>query len=73
MLGLGWPVAGLTAGVLGAPLPDHVRELLTRGRGADGSRTLARLGVEPVHSTVDVLKDLYEWAPVTYLGSASVA
>jgi UDP-glucose 4-epimerase len=53
--------------VLGAPLPAHVRELLVRGRTADGSLAEKAIGVVPEISTPDVIKDLFEWATVTYL------
>lgn len=73
VLGPAWEIAGLGTGVFGAPLPDHVRELLTRGRGADLGRIEAALGSGPRYSTVEVLKDLYEWAPVTYLRESGAA
>lgn len=67
ILGPQWLVAGLGSELLGAPLPDHVRELLTRGRVADGSAAESLLGVHPAWSTTDVVRDLYDWAPVTYV------
>jgi UDP-glucose 4-epimerase len=67
ILGLQWQLARVGAELLGAPLPDHVRELLTRGRVADGSAAADRLGVTPAWTTLDIVRDLYEWAPVTYL------
>lgn len=65
-----WYLARLAAELLGAPLPDHVRELLVRGRVADGTSAPSLLGVRPAWSTPDVVRDLYEWAPVTYLHPA---
>jgi UDP-glucose 4-epimerase len=62
-----WMIAAVGAELLGAPLPDHVKELLTRGRVADGGAAQALLGVRPRWSTVDVVHDLFEWAPVTYV------
>ncbi len=67
VVGPGWMPARLVAELAGAPVPDHVRELLVRGRGADGSAIHEVLGVAPDRTTPDVLKELYEWAPVTYL------
>jgi UDP-glucose 4-epimerase len=67
ILGAQWALAGLGAELLGAPLPDHVREVLTRGRVADGGAAADLLGVTPAWTTGDVVRDLYEWAPVTYL------
>jgi UDP-glucose 4-epimerase len=67
LLGPGWSVARLTAEVLGAPLPAHVRELLVRGRVADGSSAASLLGTEPSWSTEHVIRDLYEWASVVHV------
>jgi hypothetical protein len=53
-------------------LPDHVRELLVRGRVADGGHQRDALDVVPQHTTTDVVKHLYEWASVAYLGAAAV-
>ncbi len=48
LLGPQWPLARLGAELLGAPLPDHVRELLVRGRVADGVvGAESLLGIEP--------------------------
>ena len=67
ILGFQWQLARVAAELLGAPLPDHVRELLVRGRVADGSAVADRLGVTPAWSTADIVRDLYDWAPVTYV------
>jgi UDP-glucose 4-epimerase len=66
-LGLSWVFASVLTEVLGAPLPSHVRELLVRGRTADGSFAEKTIGVVPEITTPDVVKDLFEWATVTYL------
>ncbi len=65
-----WSAAHAITELVGAPIPDHVRELLVRGRCADGSLAAEALGVTPARTTPDVLKELYEWAPVTYLDVA---
>lgn len=65
--GPAWRAAKVAAELLGAPLPDHVQELLVRGRTADGGRAAATLGVFPATATLEVVKHLYEWASVTYL------
>jgi UDP-glucose 4-epimerase len=70
-LGPAWRVAEFAAEMLGAPLPAHVRELLLRGRTADGALAAKALGVMPSVSTHDVIKDLYEWASVTYVRAAA--
>lgn len=68
-----WRAARALAEVAGAPVPDHVHELLVRGRTADGGRAGDVLGVVPSHSTPEVVKALYEWATVSYLRAADAA
>ena len=58
--GLGWQAAKLTAELSSAPLPDHVIELLVKGRLADASRAEG-LGLVPEHSTLDVVRHVHEW------------
>ncbi|MBI2710846.1 MAG: NAD-dependent epimerase/dehydratase family protein [Actinobacteria bacterium] len=70
VIGPGWLVARMAAELFGAPLPDHVRELLVRGRCGDGARARAVLGFEPAQSTTDVVHQLYEWAEVVQLDPA---
>jgi UDP-glucose 4-epimerase len=70
-LGPSWTFAGFLAELLGAPLPAHVRELLVRGRTADGSMAQKAIGVTPENATPDVVKDLYDWASVTYVRPAA--
>jgi UDP-glucose 4-epimerase len=65
--GPAWLVARVITEVAGAPLPDHVRELLVRGRSADGSLAHEVLGVEPRLTTPEVVKELYEWGELAYL------
>jgi len=67
LVGPVWRVARLMSELAGAPMPDHVHELLVRGRVADGSRLRRALSLTPALSTPDVVKDLYDWAPVTVL------
>lgn len=62
-----WPLARRAAELAGAPVPDHVTELLRRGRSADGSSITRDLGFQCAYSTPEVVKDLYEWAPVAHL------
>ena len=66
-IGPSWLFARVLTEVLGAPVPAHVRELLVRGRTADGSFAEKTLGLAPSNTTPEVVKDLYEWASVTYL------
>lgn len=65
--GPGWWTAKAWMEVLGSPVPDHVHELLTRGRTADGSLAAKVLGLRPQHPAHTVLEHLHEWAPLTYL------
>ncbi len=65
--GPSWWVARRAAALAGAPLPDHLVELLTRGRAADPGRASALLGLAPAWSTEEVVKELYRWATVTHL------
>ncbi|MEK0414699.1 MAG: hypothetical protein RL352_96 [Actinomycetota bacterium] len=62
VLPLAWPLASSITTLAGAPLPDHVRELLQRGRLA---KTLTHdLDYRPVHATADVVSRLYSWPSV---------
>ncbi|MCB0977135.1 MAG: NAD-dependent epimerase/dehydratase family protein [Acidimicrobiales bacterium] len=63
VFGPGWMFAAVASEVLGAPLPPHVRSLLVRGAGADGSTATKLLGVEP-RPTSDVVDLLYRWSDV---------
>jgi len=75
ILAPGWVPTRLVSRAIGAPIPSHVHELLLRGRQADGGRAASVLGVTPERSTRDVVRSLYDWAPVVYLrpGQAEVA
>lgn len=66
-VGPGWLFARLAAGALGSPLPEHVIELFTRGRTADGAHARAVLGVVPRHATREIVEDMYHWPAVTWL------
>ena len=66
VVGPGWWPTRHAAHLLGAPMPDHVVELLTRGRRADWARAAA-LGLAPRRSTVDAVRALYAWESVTHL------
>lgn len=71
--GPGWAVARRLAELAGAPIPDHVQELLVRGRVADGGRAGELLGMSPRRSTLEVVKELHEWATVHPLRPAEEA
>src|SRR4051794_892596 len=70
IVGPQWLAARAVAELLGAPLPAHVQELLTRGRTADGSLGAAVLGLDQPRGTLEVVQDLYDWATVTFLRAA---
>ncbi|MGA1333170.1 MAG: hypothetical protein ACO31D_08435, partial [Ilumatobacteraceae bacterium] len=62
VLPLTWSFASSLTTLAGAPLPDHVRELLRHGRLA---KTITHdLDYRPVHSTENVVSRLYSWPSV---------
>jgi UDP-glucose 4-epimerase len=61
-----WVLAASLAYLAGAPIPDHVLELLHRGRLADGSRARELLGFEPAVTTSDVIDQVYRWPSVIH-------
>jgi UDP-glucose 4-epimerase len=58
-----WLAVRRVAELLGTPVPDHVLELLRRGRQARVTPRLRDLGGTPVHNTVSIIEDLYAWGP----------
>ncbi|MGB8859596.1 MAG: NAD-dependent epimerase/dehydratase family protein [Ilumatobacteraceae bacterium] len=73
LVGPEWRVASRLSHVLGAPIPDHVVELMHRGRLADGAKALDVLGFTPALSTPEVIDHLYAWESVVRIGSISEA
>jgi UDP-glucose 4-epimerase len=71
--GPGWRVATALAELAGAPVPEHVRELLVKGRTASGSLVAAALGTEPLHRTPDVVEHLFEWSDVVVVRQGASA
>lgn len=71
VVGPGWRGAKALAQLAGAPVPDHVHELLVRGRTADGSRLVETLGIRVQHRTPDVVRQLYAWEPIEYLSTTA--
>ncbi|MFA9565456.1 MAG: NAD-dependent epimerase/dehydratase family protein [Acidimicrobiales bacterium] len=67
VVGPAWVVARAISAFLGSPVPDHVVELLRRGRVADGSAVSDLLDWQPTRSTIEVVTELFEWASVVYL------
>jgi UDP-glucose 4-epimerase len=64
LVGPDWGPARMISGLLGAPIPDHVVELLHRGRLADNGRMEELLGFTSETTTMDVIGALYEWPTV---------
>jgi UDP-glucose 4-epimerase len=73
LVGPEWVVAKAIAAAVGAPVPDHVLEIIHRGQTADGSRAEAVLRMAPERSTVEVVRALYEWATVLHLRPSEAA
>jgi UDP-glucose 4-epimerase len=66
-----WAITRRLSSVMGAPIPEHVVELLHRGRLADGSRAHEVLGVVPAGTTPEVIDRLYRWESVIHIPAAS--
>lgn len=71
--GPGWVVARGAATAAGAPIADHVAELLVHGRCARPGDTAALLGASPAHATSDVVASLYRWPAVVRLFPSQTA
>lgn len=57
-----WSVAAQLTTLVGAPLPDHVVELLRHGRTA--TSVVHDIGYQPTRSTRDVISHLFSWPSV---------
>lgn len=73
LVGPEWWVAARLSHVLGAPIPDHVVELMHRGRLADGTRAEELLGCAPRLTTPEVIDHLFAWESVVRIGSINEA
>jgi UDP-glucose 4-epimerase len=62
--GPGWWLAKNTAAFAGAPMPDHVADLIQHGRLAASNEAAHLLRFAPRHSTTEVVRWLYEWPSV---------
>lgn len=69
LVGPEWRLAARLSHLLGAPIPDHVVELMHRGRLGDGGRAKEVLGFTPRLSTPDVIDHLYAWESVVRIGA----
>lgn len=63
-IGPGWWVAGRVSAMAGAPIPDHVSDLLARGRLAASNEAAHLLRFAPRHSTTQVVERLYQWPSI---------
>jgi UDP-glucose 4-epimerase len=73
LFGPEWRVARYMSHFLGAPLPEHVMELIHRGRLADGGRLTSTLGIRPRVSTQEVIDRLFEWEAIVRVPSSRAA
>lgn len=64
LFGPEWTITRRVAHVFGAPVPEHVMEVLHNGRRATSERCGQLLGWEPTHSTNDVIDSLFTWEGV---------
>ena len=71
--GPGWFIARGAATAAGAPIADHVAELLTHGRCARPGDMANLLGTTPEHSTADVIAALYRWPAVVRIVPSQTA
>lgn len=66
LVGPEWTIARALTYLAGAPIPDHVMEMLHRGRLADNGRAREVLGFAPSATTSDVIDQLYRWPTVVH-------
>jgi len=64
LLGPEWTVTRRIAHLFGAPVPEHVVEVLHKGRLADSSQCEPLLGWSPEMSTREVVDSLFSWEGV---------
>jgi len=64
MIGPEWAITRRISHAFGAPIPDHVLELMHRGRLADGGRSQELIGFTPTVSTPEVIDRVHAWESV---------
>ncbi|MGA0877685.1 MAG: NAD-dependent epimerase/dehydratase family protein [Ilumatobacteraceae bacterium] len=64
LIGPEWMITRRIAHLFGAPVPDHVMEVLHHGRRGSSSRCRSRLQWEPQMSTEDIIDSLFTWEGV---------
>ena len=67
-LGPEWMLARHLSHLVGAPIPDHVAELMNRGLLADGSKATRILDFTPRLTTPEVIDHLHSWESVVRIG-----
>jgi UDP-glucose 4-epimerase len=73
LFGPEWRLARRLSHLLGAPLPEHVMELIHRGRLADGSRLTSVLGIKPQVTTQQAIDRLFAWEAIVRIPSSQAA
>jgi UDP-glucose 4-epimerase len=66
LVGPDWQIARGISYVAGSPIPEHVVEMMHRGRLADGSHAAQALRFAPVTSTAEIIDKLYSWPSVIH-------
>ncbi|MEJ7800265.1 MAG: NAD-dependent epimerase/dehydratase family protein [Ilumatobacter sp.] len=66
IVGPQWLAARAASYLAGAPLAEHVEEMLQRGRLADNARAADVIGFAPTTTTRDVIDQLYRWPSVVH-------
>ncbi len=62
--GPAWWLAKNASTIAGAPMPDHVADLIQHGRLAASNEAAHLLRFAPRHSTTEVVRNLYEWPSI---------
>ena len=69
VIGPAWWVTRAVSGIAGAPVPDHVNELLLHGRGASCGAAASLLGFTPQFTTAEIIARLYDWPSIVRITS----
>jgi len=64
LIGPEWTIARQVSYLMGAPVPEHVMELIHRGRLADGGRAQSVLALAPHLTAEEVIARLYKWEAI---------
>lgn len=73
LVGPEWRLIRQLSYLLGAPLPEHVMELIHRGRLADGARLISTFGIAPHVTTQAVIDRLFKWEAIVRIPSSQAA